>query len=120
MLKAINWYKREIHFGFIVIVCLICAAIIGLQIATFYLFQSENTMWQGICKGGNLIEGSNDSVIMKVHCPLQDEFLTDSLSVIMASKNEGQVFYCKKTEGNIMKDETWYCSVPIHSRQGEE
>lgn len=112
MLKAINWYKREVQIGFLVIVCLSCVAIIGIQIGSMHLFQSESIMWEGICKGENLVAGSNDSIIMEVYCPLQDEFLTTNISVIMVSKNEDKLFYCKRTEGNIMKDESWYCSVP--------
>ncbi len=109
--KTIDNYKQDSRFWIIVVVFAICALMVALQFGIMYRFQSQNVIWEGVCKGGNLIQGQN-GIIMKVNCPRHDEFKTDIADIILASKNEGKVFYCKKIEGNIMKDETWICVPP--------
>jgi len=111
MIKVINSYKKEVRFSFIIFICIICGLLIGLQIGLMYGWQSQNAVWEGVCKGGALVEGP-DKVVMTVHCPSHDQFKTSSIPVMLASKNEGRVFFCRKTEGNIMKDENWRCTVP--------
>lgn len=107
--EVIHTYKN-IRFWLIVGVVAVCLLLVGLQVGIMYAFQSQNPVWEGVCNGGDLIEG-NDSILMTVHCPTQDEFKISNFLVILASKNEDKTFYCKKTEGNILKDETWKCNV---------
>lgn len=109
--KAITTYKKSVRFWVIFIAVVLCGLLVGLQFGIMYAFQSQNTIWEGVCKGGNLIKGTNDTILMTVHCPTQDKFLVNNFLITLASKNENKMFYCRKTEGNIMKNEKWKCQL---------
>lgn len=112
MLKAINSYQKEVRFGFIFFVCIICAGLVLAQLAAMYIFQNEEIVWQGACKGGALADAGDSKIKMTVWCPGRDGFEIINSSLIAEAKNEDKVFFCKKTKGNIIKNENWVCHIP--------
>ncbi len=111
MIKALNNYKREVRFGFILLVCIICAALVAAQFGAMHGFQNDKSLWAGVCVGDKL-SGDNNGMKMTVKCPGQDEFVTLNSTVIINFINEDRVFYCENFKGNIMKNEWWNCAVP--------
>ena len=110
MIKTnLKYYKRKVTFGLIICVCFVLALTSGAQVALMYAFEEDTTEWQGICKGGELSNGGDRRTNMMVHCPGEEEFVINDPYVIIASKSEGKVFYCRRTKGTIIKNETWKC-----------
>ncbi len=112
MKKAIKSYIREVQFGMMFVICITCVILVGIQTGFMFTMQDSRTIWQGICKGGALSDAGDNRTNMVVHCPGEEEFVLNDPILIMTSKDDGKVFYCKRTEGSIMKDEDWLCTVP--------
>lgn len=107
-------YKDATCFGITFVVLMVCCVIFLVELGSMFLFQSDETLWEGVCSGTEIVtsNSSDSNIALKVNCPGRDEFEITTKSIIVAYVNEDRVFFCEKTKGNIMKNESWFCHVP--------
>ena len=108
-----NGYKRNTQFGIVFMVALGCLVIFLAELGLMFGFQNNEIQWQGACRTGEL-EVTSAKVVLPVTCEGsgQDGFVYKSPELIAyVGNNKTDVIYCELTQGSVMLDEAWKCSI---------